>query len=111
MLQFPMPTILIALSSFLTDPPIDLTTLPPDEAADRIRHSFGWLSSLIDVTVEYNTATIHLAATDARRADQALATIDRAGALAERGKYNQAIPLYQEALITCAILHGGHGAV
>ena len=97
-----MPTIVVPLADIITDEanPIDLTALPEAEAIAAIKDIYGFLADSVDVTIADGIATITLDDAKAAQADQAQRTLARAADQAARGRYNRAIPLYQEVLRT-----------
>ena len=97
-----MPTIVVPLTDIITDEanPIDLTALPEAEAIAAIKDIYGFLAGNVDVTIVDGIAAITLDDAKANQADQALRTLQRAADQAARGRYNRAIPLYQEVLRT-----------
>ena len=95
-----MPRLNIAVEYILTDPdhPEDLSKLPPSDAADRIRQLYSFLSSIESVSVEGGIATIVIGQDSPYREDEALRTAKTAGRAAERGNYQAAIEMFEEAL-------------
>ena len=95
-----MATYLIALQDILTDPdnPVDLTALPEAEAVERIKQTYGYWGSLLDVRIEDGIAVIDLPDENANRAGAALDKIKDAGRAAKAGSYQQAANLYADAL-------------
>ena len=91
---------LIPLQDILTDPdhPVDLTALPEEEAVERIKATYGYWGTLIDVRIRDGVAVIELPDENADKAGAALDKIAQAAKLARTGRYQQAISLYQEAL-------------
>ena len=95
-----MPTLLISLADVLTDreQPIDFTALPADEVVAHIRNIYGFLGSMLDVTVEDGVATITLSEENTFRVNEALRTMQKAQRAAERGNYDAAIRGFQEVV-------------
>lgn len=95
-----MPIIIAPLSEIVTDPdnPIDLTALPADEAIERIKSIYGFLSTAIDVQIDDGIATIKLPEEKGHQINQALSNLERAAKSARRGRYDAAIALYEACL-------------
>ena len=95
-----MPIAIIPLSDILTDPerPIDLAALPLAEAVERIKDIYGFLGTLVDVTIDDGMAIITLPEEKARQMERALARFEEADKHAAQGRYAQAIRLYKEGL-------------
>jgi tetratricopeptide (TPR) repeat protein len=95
-----MPTIIVPVHAILTDPdhPLDLTALPVTEVTAHIKAIYSGLSDRVDVTIADGVATIVLPDSQTRLADRALARIAEADQASQRGRYVQAIRLYQEGL-------------
>ena len=82
-----MPTIIVRLQDIVTDDanPIDLTTLPPDQAVEHIKRIYGFFASSVDVTIRDGIASITLPDSEAERIDQSMRTLERASAAAPQG--------------------------
>ncbi len=95
-----MATLTIRLQDIVVDPehPIDLTSLPEEEAIAHIKKSYGFLSTSIEVAIQEGIATITLPDEKAERAAEALKTSGRATRAAQRGEYARAIPLFKRVL-------------
>ena len=95
-----MSTIIIALSDILLDPkqPVDLSSLPTDEASRLIRDSYGFLSAAVEVQIDNGVATITLPEAKSREVEEALEWFDRGIKKARRGDYEGAKKLLAKTL-------------
>lgn len=95
-----MSKITVPLKNIVTDEanPVDLTTLPEAEAIERIKQIYDFLSSVVDVTIADGMATIAFSTQRQQQVSQALRTMDQASKQAKQGRYNRAIPMFQEVL-------------
>jgi cytochrome c-type biogenesis protein CcmH/NrfG len=95
-----MSTIIVALSDFLADPekPVDLTSLPIEEAREIIIKSYGFLSTAVEVTIENGLAIVTLPEEKTPKIDQALARFGRGVSKAKQGDYAGAINLLKQTL-------------
>ncbi len=95
-----MSTLLIPLSDILIDPknPIDLTSLPTDQACEIIRKSYGFLSTAVEVRIEDGIAVISLPEEKSPKLDEALQWLDRGIKKAQEGDYQDAIKLLQRVV-------------
>jgi thioredoxin-like negative regulator of GroEL len=95
-----MSKITVLLKNIVTDEenPVDLTALPEAEAIERIKQIYGFLASVVDVTIADGIATIEFSTQRQQQVNQALRTMEQASKQAKQGRYNRAIPLYQEVL-------------
>ena len=95
-----MRRISIPVQEILTDPdqPVDLTTLPEDEIITLIHELYGFLPSIEDVSIVDGVAVMSIAEDNPYRVEEALRTYKRAGRAAERGNYQAAIEMFQDAL-------------
>jgi tetratricopeptide (TPR) repeat protein len=95
-----MSTFIIPLFDIVTDPanPIDLEALPVEEAEEVVRELYGFLSPLVEVSVQAGMAVITLPEENERKAERALEQIKDASRAAGSGSYAQAIRLYEQAL-------------
>jgi len=92
--------ITIPLKDVLTDPqdPIDLSTLPADEAVQHLKDIYSFLPEGFDITITGGTVTISIPHKDDYPAAQAAQTYKRAVRSAERGKYQAAVRAFQDVL-------------
>ena len=95
-----MPTFVIALTDFVTDPEdrADLASMPENEAASRVKKALSFLPPSAQVSIKKGVATIALAEATAKRTNEALKKYARAQKHALRGEYAAAIELYQQVL-------------
>jgi tetratricopeptide (TPR) repeat protein len=95
-----MPTIIVRLEDVLISPenPVDLASLPIEEAIAHIKQVYGFLPDAADISVADGVVTIVVPDASAERAGQALQNHQRAIRMAERGRYQSAIKLLQEVL-------------
>ena len=95
-----MATIVVPLKDIRegADCATDLASLPEAEAIERIRKTFGFLSSHLQVSIANGLATITLPPANAERADDALRLYQRAVKHAEKGEYLRAIKMFQQVL-------------
>ena len=91
---------LIPLQDIVTDPdhPVNLAGLPEHEAIERIKATYIYWGTLIDVRIQEGVAVIELPDEDVDKAGVALDKIAQAAKLARPGRYQGAISLYEEAL-------------
>ena len=95
-----MPKFTVPLKDIVTDEaqPVDLAALPAAEAAERIKQIYGFLASVVDVTIADDIATIEFSSQKQQQVNQALRTLEQASKQARQGHYNRAIPMFQEVL-------------
>ena len=95
-----MSKITVPLKNIVTDEenPVDLTALPEAEAIERIKQIYGFLASVVDVTIADGMATIEFSTQRQQQVNQALRTMEQASKQAKQGRYTRAIPMYQEVL-------------
>jgi tetratricopeptide (TPR) repeat protein len=95
-----MSTVIINLKDFIIEPEkkIDLVSLPPQEAIELIKKSYGFLSSTIDVSIENGCAVISLKEPSPQKADEAQKIYNRGVRDAEQGDYEKAIKRFQQVL-------------
>ena len=95
-----MSKITVPLKNIVTDEenPVDLTALPEAEAIERIKQIYGFLASVVDVTIADGMATIEFSTQRQQQVSQALRTMEQASKQAKQGRYTRAIPMYQEVL-------------
>jgi tetratricopeptide (TPR) repeat protein len=95
-----MVIISIPLKDIVIDPakPIDLLSLPPEEAVSIIKNSYGFLSSSIEVTIEDNLALIRLKEGKPEEINSALKTFQKAVNEAKKGEYSQAIKHFRTVI-------------
>ncbi len=97
-----MPTIIINLKDIIIDPDstVDLAALPAGEAIDRIKQSYGFLASSVDVSVANGAATISLNEPPTQKGDDAVKTYNKAVQDAQQGDYAKAIKRFEKVLAT-----------
>jgi Tfp pilus assembly protein PilF len=95
-----MPIIVLPLREIVLDPenPVDLTALPPEQAIELIKESYGFLSNATDISIESGVLTIHLPDEDAQRIDEAAKWFRHGVKHAESGDYRRAIQLFRRTL-------------
>jgi tetratricopeptide (TPR) repeat protein len=95
-----MATVVFKLKDFIVDPEksIDLASLPPQEAIDFIKLSYGFLSSTIDVSIDNGFAVISLKEPSSQKAAEAQKIYDRGVREAEQGDYAKAIKRFQQVI-------------
>jgi hypothetical protein len=95
-----MPRIEVSIHEVLTDPEISigLGTLPAGETIERKRELYGFLPSIEDVSIADDIATITFTEDSPYRADEARRTSKRGARAAERGNYQAAKEMFEEAL-------------
>jgi tetratricopeptide (TPR) repeat protein len=95
-----VPRIEVSIHEILTDPdhPMNLGSLPADEAIERIRRLYGFLPAIEDVSLAGGIATITITEDSPYRVDEARQTSRRGARAAERGNYQAAKEMFEEAL-------------
>jgi tetratricopeptide (TPR) repeat protein len=95
-----MATIVVPLKDIAveSDSPVELTSLPEDQAVALIRKIFGFLSSSLQIGINGDVATITLPPANAERAEEALRLYQRGVKQAEKGEYLRAIKMFQQVL-------------
>lgn len=95
-----MPIFLIALQDILTDAdnPVDLTALPEAEVVANLQYIYRFMGMDVDVQIDDGVAVISLPGEKIQHAKQALLKTGHALKLAGLGHYQQAIPLFEDAL-------------
>jgi tetratricopeptide (TPR) repeat protein len=95
-----MATIIINLKDIIIDPDstVDLAALPAGDAIDRIKKSYGFLASSVDVSITDGTAVISLNEPPAQKGDDAVKTYSKAVQDAQQGDYAQAIKRFEKVL-------------
>ncbi|MHC4616938.1 MAG: tetratricopeptide repeat protein [Planctomycetota bacterium] len=95
-----MPTIIVRLEDILTSPknPVDLASLPAEEAVAHVRQVYDFLPDTADISIADGVVTIVVPDASAERAGQALQNHQRAVRMAKRGRYQSAIKLFQGVL-------------
>lgn len=95
-----MSSIIVPLEDFVVDPenPIDLTKLSEAEAIERVKQSFDFLSSVVDVKLRDGVLTIALPEEKGKRAQEALDWFEHGNRFAQRGEYKRAINLFEKTI-------------
>ena len=97
-----MNQIIIPLKHIILDPakPLDLSTIPEQDAIAMIRRSYGFLSPAIEVSVDNGIATISLQEQRADKIGEALKSFQKGVKEAQKGSYNNAIKHFAKVLET-----------
>lgn len=95
-----MPTIIVPLKDFVIDPehPVDLTQFSTSEAIERVKQSFDFLSTVVDVKLYDGILTITLPEEKGQRAAEAVEWFEHGNRLAQRAEYKRAINLFEKTL-------------
>lgn len=92
--------IIIPLKHIILDPakPVDLSTLPEQDAIDLIKQSYGFLSPAIDVSISKGIATIALQEQRADKINDALKFYPKGVKEAQQGVYAKAIKYFSKVI-------------
>jgi tetratricopeptide (TPR) repeat protein len=95
-----MSTIIIPLKHIILDPlnPIDLASIPEQDAMELIRKSYGFLSPAIQVSIADGIAIIQLEEARGERIGEALKQYQKAVREAQQGNYQKAVTLFVKVL-------------
>jgi len=95
-----MITLIIPLKHIILDPekPVDLSTLPQQEAIDLIKASYGFLSPAIDVSISNGVATIALQEQRADKINEAMKFYQKGVKEAQQGTYEKAIKHFKRVI-------------
>jgi len=95
-----MATILINLKDIIIDPDstVDLAALPAGDAMDRVKTSYGFLASSVDVSIANGAAVINLKEPPAHKVADAEKTYNKAVQDAQQGDYAKAIKRFQQVI-------------
>ncbi|MDD3249357.1 MAG: tetratricopeptide repeat protein [Smithellaceae bacterium] len=95
-----MITIIVPLKHIILDPtnPVDLSTLPEQDAIDLIKQSYGFLSTAIDVSIKDGVATIALEQQRADKINDVLKFYPKGVREAQQGSYAKAIKYFSKVI-------------
>jgi len=95
-----MIAIIIPLKHIILDvsKPLDLSTLPEQDAIELIRKSYGFLLSPVDVTIENGLVTIQMKETTHEKINGAQKDFQKGIKEAQRGQYKKATKLFDKVL-------------
>lgn len=79
---------------------VDPASLPKEELVSRVKDSFGFLSSSVEVSIDDEVVSIQITDEKAERVNDALKLYQKAVKIAERGEYLKAIKDFEKVLET-----------